>query len=98
MLCGLIERSWPGYLAFTLLFGFNVIGRRLRQRDAIDPPPTMVRMDEVPLNPLWGLRHPKQWSHVMAEIFRVRRNQREFREWQERHGLGRKARRSGQAA
>lgn len=88
-LCGVIDQSWPGIIALALVFGANWLGRRIRRRDAIDPPPMMVRMDEVPLNPFWGLRHPRRWGRWWADVFKVRRNQREFREWQDRHGLRR---------
>lgn len=89
-LAGVLGQTWPVWSGFAVVLGGTALGRRYR-REVEDPPPMLVLLDRAPLNPFWGLRRPKEWSAWITDLFRFRRNQREYRTWQERHGLRRGA-------
>lgn len=83
---GFEGQFWVALLGIVVMFGFAWLSRRFIQQ-VEDPPPIFGYLDKRSLNPLVTMRHPIRETRLGLEVFKVRRNRREHREWQERRGL-----------
>lgn len=83
---GFFQSRWLVFAGFLgLLASAPII--RLGRRHVEDPPPFLARLDAQSSNPLHPIIHPIQNAKNTSELFKLRRNRREFNEWKRHHDL-----------